>query len=237
MIQAALNGGRARAEHPGIPITAAEVAQSAKESIAAGAACVHFHVRGVDAKESLDGGDVAAALKAVRAAIPGVPVGVSTGAWILKDRTLRYESIAAWTTLPDFASVNFNEDGAAELAELLLSRGIGIEVGLADVEGTKAFVKSGLAKRCMRLLLEPMQGSAGEALDRLEEILVGLGSDVELPILFHGLNATAWPMIAEAAARRYDTRVGFEDVLTLPDGSAVRGNGELVEEAKRRMHK
>jgi uncharacterized protein (DUF849 family) len=236
VIQAALNGGRTRTDHPAIPITPEELAQSARESIAAGAAGVHFHVRGSDGKESVAGADVTASLEAVRAAIPQVPVGVSTGAWIVKDTTLRYQLISQWTTMPDFASVNFNENGAVELAQLLLSRGIGIEVGLADVAGTQAFLKGGLAKRCLRLLIEPMQTSLDEALRTLEGILGLLrGADVNLPILFHGLNATAWGMIDEAAARGYDTRVGFEDILTLPDGSMAKGNGELVAEAGRRM--
>lgn len=236
MIKAALNGGRARAEHPAIPLTPEELARSAKESIAAGAACVHFHVRGPDGKESLRGADVAESLNAIREAIPGVPVGVSTGAWILSNTALRYELISQWTTLPDFASVNFNEDGAVPLAELLLSRGVPVEAGLSDLAGTEVFVKSGLPKWCLRLLVEPMQPAVPEVLKTLDGILELLdGAGVKLPIVFHGLNDTAWRMIDEAAARGYDTRVGFEDILTLPDGVRAPGNGALVAEAARRM--
>jgi uncharacterized protein (DUF849 family) len=236
VIKAALNGGRTRAEHPGIPITPQELARSAKESIAAGAACIHFHVRGSDGKESLKSEDVAASLKAIRAAIPGIPVGVSTGAWILRNTALRYELISQWNTLPNFASVNFNEDGAVALAELLLSRNIPTEAGLSDLAGTEVFVKSGLAKRCLRLLVEPMQPSVPEALKTLDRILALLdGAGVKLPVVFHGLNDTAWRMIDEAAARGYDTRVGFEDILAMPDGSTASSNGDLVAEAGRRM--
>src|SRR5256885_14329847 len=105
MIKAALNGGRTRTEHPAIPITPEELAQSAKESIAAGAACIHFHVRGADGKESLTPHDVDKAVTAMRAAIPAndVGIGISTGAWILRNTALRYELISQWTTLPDFA--------------------------------------------------------------------------------------------------------------------------------------
>jgi uncharacterized protein (DUF849 family) len=53
--------------------------------------------------------------------------------------------------------------------------------------------------------------------------------------VLHGLNQTAWDLIDEAAARGYDTRVGFEDILTLPDGNQAPGNGALVAEAYRRM--
>jgi uncharacterized protein (DUF849 family) len=41
--------------------------------------------------------------------------------------------------------------------------------------------------------------------------------------------------IDEAAKRGYDTRVGFEDILTLPDGKSAPDNGALVAEAMRRM--
>jgi|SRR5438552_3479227 len=236
MIKAALNGGRTRAEHPGIPITPGELARSAKEAISAGAACIHFHVRGPDEKESLTSEHVEKSLKAIRSAIPEVPVGVSTGAWILRNTALRYQLVSQWRTLPDFASVNFNEDGAVALAELLLSRDIPVEAGLSDLSGTNVFVNSGLANRCLRLLIEPMQPSVNQVLKMLDEILALLqAAGVKLPIVFHGLNEMAWPMIDEAAARGYDTRVGFEDILTLPDGTPAPGNGALVAEAARHM--
>jgi uncharacterized protein (DUF849 family) len=38
-----------------------------------------------------------------------------------------------------------------------------------------------------------------------------------------------------AARRGYDTRIGLEDALTLPDGSAAKGNEELVAEAVKRV--
>jgi uncharacterized protein (DUF849 family) len=236
VIKAALNGGRTRAEHPAIPITPEELAISARESVAAGAQAIHFHVRGPDGRESLDADDVARALGAVRTAIPGTPVGVSTGAWILKNATLRHATISQWKVLPDFASVNFKEDGAVPLAELLLSRGIGVEAGLSDTVGTEIFLKSGLAPRCLRLLIEPFERSTVQALKTLAAIASLLDKlRVKPPCLFHGLNETAWALIDEAAARSYDTRVGFEDILTLPNGARAPGNGALISEAARRM--
>jgi len=55
-----------------------------------------------------------------------------------------------------------------------------------------------------------------------------------LPSILHGLNRTAWDFIEVAAKRGYGTRMGLEDVLTLPDGSQAKGNGELVAEAVQR---
>jgi uncharacterized protein (DUF849 family) len=260
LIKAALNGGRTRPEHPRVPISPEELAASAKESVAAGAGAIHFHVRGPDGRESLAPEDVASALYAVRSAVPETPVGVSTGAWILRNATLRHETISRWKVLPDFASVNFKEEGALPLAELLLARGVGVEVGLSDVIGAQAFVASGvqlshrqivtemmmseaevflptgIGSRCLRVLLEPFEPSTVQALQTLEQIEGILdAAGVDLPRVLHGLNETAWTLIDEAATRGYDTRVGFEDILTLPNGKPAPGNGALVAEAARRM--
>jgi uncharacterized protein (DUF849 family) len=238
VIKAALNGGRTRAEHPRIPITPEEIAAAAQESVAAGAEAIHFHVRAANGRESLDPEDVAKALAAVRSAVPGTPVGVSTGAWILQNAQLRHETISRWTVLPDFVSVNFKEDGAVPLAQMLLTRGIPVEAGLSDASGTQVFVSSGLASRCLRLLLEPFEQSTNAALKTLEQIETMLdAASVKLPRVLHGLNQTAWDLIDEAAARGYHTRVGFEDILTLPDGTSAKSNGALVAETLRRMRR
>lgn len=236
LIKAALNGGRTRTEHAGVPITPEELAASAKEAVAAGAGAIHFHVRSADGGESLEAEDVARALAAVRTAVPGTPVGVSTGAWILRDAELRQEKVSRWSVWPDFVSVNFKEEGAVPLAELLLSRGIDVEAGLSDVNGTRVFVNSPPAHRCLRMLLEPFEPTTEAALKTLAEIEAILDrTGVKARRVLHGLNDTAWDLIDEAAARGYDTRVGFEDILTLPGGKTASGNGALVSEALRRM--
>lgn len=229
LIQAALNGGRTRAEHAAVPITPEELARSAREAVDAGATSIHFHARSRDERESVYAEDIARGLTAIRAAVPGIPVGVSTGAWILPDLKLRHQAIAKWTLLPDFASVNMKEEGAIEVVEWLLSRGVGVEAGLSDVRGTEIFVASGLAAKCLRVLLEPMEPDMPAALRTVAavESLLATGR-VGLPVLLHGLNSTAWPFIAEAAKSGYDTRIGFEDVLALPGGEKAASNAALV---------
>lgn len=236
LVEAAINGGRTRAEHPGVPITPQDQALAAAECVAAGAGAIHLHVRAPDGRESVAAGDVAGALRAIRAAVPGTAVGVSTGAWIVRDPDLRLAAIARWTLLPDFASVNFHEDCARELAELLSSRGVGIEAGISNARGAELLVDSGLPGRCLRGLLEPQEQNSHAALRvvaRVEAILDEAG--IKIPRLLHGTGPTVWPLIDQAIARGYDTRVGFEDTLALPDGSTARSNAALVAEARRRM--
>src|SRR5271156_1582328 len=238
LIEVALNGGRTRTEHRGVPCSPGELAAAAKEAVAAGAGAAHFHVRGADERESLDADDVARAVSAVRAAIPEIPFGVSTGLWMVRDARERHEKVAAWKAFPDFASVNFNEVGGIALAELLLARGIGVEAGMGSVLATEKFLESGLAVRCRWVLLEPEQQemiAAVAVVAKIEEMLRGAG--IALPIILHGVGRTAWELIDVAAQRGYDTRIGLEDALTLPDGRQAEGNGELIAEARRRVQR
>lgn len=233
LIQAAINGARTRSEHPRIPLTPEEQAREARDAVAAGAGAIHVHVRDASGAESLEPDDVAATLEAIRGACPGVPVGISTGAWIVPAVERRLALIRAWSTLPDYASVNVHEDGAADVIRLLLERGIGVEAGVWDARGAHALERSGLADDCLRILLEPGEEHGGDAvrpnLERIERALPGSGPSR----LLHGAGPSAWPLVQLAAQRGYDTRIGFEDTLVLPDGTRAEGNAALVRAARR----
>jgi uncharacterized protein (DUF849 family) len=230
MVQAALNGPRTRAEHPAIPVTPAEQATEAHASVAAGAGAIHVHVRDEDGNESLAEAHVATTIDAIRATCPGIPVGIGTGAWIIPDLRHRLSIIRSWSTLPDFASVNLHEAGAAQVIELLLEKGVGVEAGIWNAPAAVSLIRSGLADSCLRILLEPAEAScsARANLLQMEDALVG----VKPPRLLHGLGHCAWHLVEMAARRRYDTRIGFEDTLRLPDGSTAAGNAELVRAAR-----
>jgi uncharacterized protein (DUF849 family) len=163
LLKAALNGTRTRAEHPAIPLMPEQQAHEAKAAVAAGAGAIHVHVRDATGTESLAPEDLGRTLEAIRAACPGIPVGVSTGAWIVPDLSPRLALIRAWETLPDFASVNLHKGGGSR----------------------------------------------------------------------HGLGAWTWRFVELAVRRHYDTRAGFEDTLTLPDGSRAQDNAALVAAARR----
>ena len=230
MVQAALNGPRTRAEHPAIPITAAEQATEARASVAAGAGAIHVHVRDEHGNESLAHADVTTTIEAIRIACPGIPVGIGTGAWIIPDLRRRLSAIRSWSVLPDFASVNLHEAGAEQVIELLLERGVGVEAGIWNAPAAVSLIRSGFADRCLRILLEPAEAScsAGMNLLQMEGALIG----VSPPRLLHGLGHRAWHLVEMAARRGYDTRIGFEDTLRLPDGSHAAGNAELVRAAR-----
>src|SRR2546426_10444642 len=157
LIKAAINGGRSKIEHSRVPVDPDEQAADALECLKAGASAIHIHVRTTSGNESLYAQDVARMLSAVLDVCPRTQIGISTGAWILPDPTARLKAVAAWEVLPGFASVNFSEDGAVELARLLLSRGVDVEAGVCDADAAEVFLKRGLAERCIRVLLEPQE--------------------------------------------------------------------------------
>jgi uncharacterized protein (DUF849 family) len=230
LLKAAINGKRSRNEHPAIPINPSQQARQAAIAVEAGARAIHVHPRDKNGHESLASDDVAAALQAIRAECPTTPVGVSTGAWMVPDLNARLALIAGWNVMPDFAAVNFHEPGALEVFRVLADHGIAVEAGIWNLDAARLFGQSDLASRCLRILIEPAQ-EAGNAKVRLEEIEAVL-QGIECPRLLHGFETFAWEFVALAAGRGYDTRIGFEDTLVLPDGNRANDNRELVAAAR-----
>lgn len=229
LVKACLNGSRLRAEHEAIPLSARELAMEAHRVVAAGAGALHVHPRTPAGTETLDPGVCGTTISEIRSACPGVPVGLSTGAWIEPTPAKRLSRVAGWTIHPDFVSVNFSEPGTLDLCERLLANTIGIEAGLWSVPDAEAFVKSGLAGRCLRVLIEPTEDDPGEAIATAEAINTVLDRNgISLPRLPHGNGNATWAVLDAALERGYDIRVGFEDTLHLPDGSRAKSNAELV---------
>ena len=129
-------------------------------------------------------------------------------------------------------TANQGEPGIAELCEHLIGRGVGIEAGLLEAADAEAFVASGLAPRCVRAMVEPLEQNIDAALAQaaaIEEILTRAG--IGLPQVHHGDQLASWAVNERAVARGHGIRTGLEDTVVLPDGSAPRGNGDLVRAA------
>ena len=233
MLQACLNGGRKRDFHPALPLSADELAADAKAVIAAGAEQIHLHVRGRDSKESLHPDDVARTLTAVRAAVPGVPIGLSTGWWIPPQGRARREHIRAWQALPDYVSINLIEEDSAEMIELALSMGIGVEAGIWSLADAEKFLAHPKAYRCLRVLIEINEQDLAAGMAAYRTVMTLLHrAGVRLPRLLHGLDATMWDFYREALAQNLYARIGLEDGKHLPDGTIAEGNAALIRAAR-----
>jgi len=226
LLQAALNGDR---EHPAVPRAPEELASEGREAVEAGAGSLHLHPYDDDGRQTLAAEPCAAALRAVRAACPGVPISLSTSAAIEPDPALRHALIAAWTDLPDLVTANPGEEGIFELCELLVARGIGIEAGILSLDDARTFVASGIASRCVRAMVEPLDPDPLEAVAHPEAIEPALPEGgVQLEQVHHGEGIASWAVNRRAAARGHGIRTGLEDTTVLPDGRVASGNGELV---------
>lgn len=162
-----------------------------------------------------------AAVAAIRAAVPRLAIGVSTAAEINPDPFARAAALAGWRQRPDFVSVNVSELGWMGIARAALHAGIGIEAGLAVAADADELRRSPFAHQTLRALVE-VDGGAQDARAIADLIPPAVSQ------LWHGYGARTWEVIAAAAAAGIDVRVGLEDTLVLPDGSAAKDNAELV---------
>lgn len=230
-LQAALNGPFGKDRHPKLPVSEQELVRDGAACVAAGARAIHLHPRDAGGAERLDGRVVDATVAAVRDAC-GVPVGVSTGAWIEPDVERRLALLAGWSA-PDYASVNLSESGAADTMRTLLDAGVGIEAGVWSVEDAERLAASGLGDRVTRILVEPVDVTAGDAVAVVDDIHAALDRlGLAAPRLQHGDGAATWVLLRDAIRRGIDTRIGLEDTVAGPDGARTDGNEALVRAAR-----
>ncbi|HWF52009.1 MAG TPA: 3-keto-5-aminohexanoate cleavage protein [Solirubrobacteraceae bacterium] len=220
-VKACLNGARSRAEHPSVPLTPHELAADAVAVRKAGAFAVHLHPRDGSGAQTMAARTCDAAVAAIRAAAPRLPIGLSTAEAIDPDPFARAAAVTAWRQRPDFVSVNLSELGWPGIMRAALHAGIGVEAGLATPADARELARGPFTHQVLRALVE-VEGGADDARAIAELIPDGV------PQLWHGYDERTWEVIAAATAAAIDVRVGLEDTLVLPDGSVAAGNAELV---------
>ncbi|MDQ6805352.1 MAG: 3-keto-5-aminohexanoate cleavage protein [Actinomycetota bacterium] len=220
-VKACLNGSRTRAEHPSVPLAPAELAADAVAVREAGAFAVHLHPRDSRGAQTLSARACDAAVAAIRAAAPRLPVGLSTAEAIDPDPFARAAAVTAWGNRPDFVSVNLSELGWAGIMRAALHAGVEVEAGLATPADAEALARGPFTHQVLRALVE-VDGGADDARAIAKLIPDGVQQ------LWHGYGERTWDVIAVAAAAGIDVRVGLEDTLVLPDGFPAAGNAELV---------
>ncbi|WP_119388381.1 3-keto-5-aminohexanoate cleavage protein [Taklimakanibacter lacteus] len=235
------NGGRrGKSDHPALPLTVAELARCAEECLAAGAAMLHLHVRGRDGRHLLDAEAYRQALGAIRAVTGDrLILQITTealdlyrpGEQMAVTRAVRPEaaSLALRELCPDAAA-------EAEFADFLLwlrREGVMPQIILYSPEEAKRLAsmreRGMIPWRDVPVLYVLGRYSPGQ-LSQPRDLLPFLAPD--LPRYSH------WTTCAfgrhEAAAVSLGAllgghvRVGFENNLELPDGTAARNNAELV---------
>jgi uncharacterized protein (DUF849 family) len=233
----------AKADAPALPVTVAELVETARACQDAGAAVIHVHIRDREARPTLDLGYVREALGAVRDATDLV-VQVSTGGAVSDSEADR---LAVLDADPDMGSltcgtVNFGDEVfvnrwpfMASLYQEMQRREIVPEFEIFDlghVAGMRRLLDEfgppyGGHVHCDLVMGVPggMPGTAS-ALVAAAALL-----PAEATFSATGVGRTTLPVMLASLAAGGHLRVGMEDTLTFAPGEPVRDNAQLVERA------
>lgn len=244
ILAVAPNGARkTRADHPAVPISPAELAETAAAARAAGASMIHLHVRDAAQKHSLDVGAYREATAAVREAVGDDMViqvtSEAVGLFTPEDqmgmvRALAPEavSLAVRELVPEGG-----EDEAREFLAWLVGAGILPQYILYAPEDVGRFGRlqaEGVIPPGPAFLLfvlgryTPGQRSQpNDLLPFLSEI-AAWPEAARLPWAICAFGPKETACVTAAAALGGHARVGFENNLFLPSGRQARDNAELV---------
>ena len=248
MLSVAPNGGRkTKAEHPALPLTADELARDAAECLERGAAMIHLHVRDAEGRHCLDPDVYRAAIARICEAVGDRLVlqitSESLGRYSpAEQRTavLRTNPEAVSLALRELAPEPADERDFGDFLGKLKHMRIWPQIILytpAEAERLGAMIKQGLIPFDKLSVLY--------VLGRFALTRTALPRDL-LPFLAPQMpRFSPWSVCAfgrrEAACITAGallgghTRVGFENNLTLPDGTRAASNAELVGAAARAL--
>ena len=234
MLQGCLNGARPADAHPALPVTPYYLARDARAVSRYGVASVHIHPRCPRGLETLEPLHVGDAVAAIHKEVPGMEVGVPAARWVQPDPKARIDAVMAWGRLgkgkPDVVAVNVHDQGWREVCAAAHSLNIGLELGVWTTADAVTLRMNGLPQGTIRIVAEPTVSGPDTAVAEGVRILRALGNP-GVPVLLHGEEDGAWPVLEYALRLGIDTRIGFEDVLTRPDKWLATGNEDLVKSA------
>lgn len=240
------NGARkTHVDHPRLPVTPDELAQCARECVDAGAAMIHLHVRKADATHSLEVADYVPAIAAVRKAVGDrlvlqlttEAVGIYRPAQqIATVQALRPEaaSVAVRELAPDDVAL----PAAAQFFQWMHREHVVAQYILYDADDVRRYAAlraSGAIPEGRHWVLFVLgRYSAGQK-SSPSDLLPFLAAWTEAGLDRSG---TQWAVCAfgrqeaDCAAAAVmlggHARIGFENNMTLPDGSTAPDNAGLL---------
>jgi len=245
ILAVAPNGARkTRDDHPAVPISPAEIAETAAAALLAGAAMIHLHVRDADKKHSLDVGAYREATAAVRDAVgdemviqvTSEAVGIYSAQQqmtMVRDLQPEAVSLAVREIVPDKAA----EDAARDFLAWLVGAGTlpqYILYAAEDVARFGALQAAGVIPPGPAFLLfvlgryTPGQRSVPNDLLPFLTAMEDWPEAARLPWAICAFGPKETACVTAAATLGGHARVGFENNLFLPSGVQARDNAELV---------
>jgi uncharacterized protein (DUF849 family) len=248
LITVAPNGAyKQRTDHAALPMTSAELGQTAKQCLDAGAAMVHMHIRDAQGRHSLDVQGYRDAQQAVKAA-----VGDELIIQVTSEAARVYqapEQIAMVTALkPEAVSVGLREVDQPEIGEAGLSRFFGwlaqervmtqvIVYDVTDLQRWQALRAQGVIPDAPWSLLFVLGrysvGQTSEPKDLLPFVLAHTGTE---PWSMCAFGAGEHACATTAVALGGHARVGFENNLLLNNGQIAPDNAALVRQVADSAH-
>ena len=254
LIASAPNGAhKTREEHHQLPVTTAQLADTAAAVLAAGAQMIHLHVRDAHGKHTLDAGAYQAAIEAIRAkAGDDLFIQITSEAAGVYDseqqrRAMYAVNTAAAGVSPDGVSLALRElirapedvAPAGELFHHLAGRGVlaqYILFSIDDIARYGALLKQGV--------IPPLDHSAGHSIllvvgrygaqpstpDTLRRMLEALRGCTNQPPswMVCAFGEHEFDCLLEAVKLGGHVRVGFENSLLLRTGQVAADNRQLV---------
>lgn len=242
-IMVAPNGARrTRADHPALPLTVAEIVETAKACFAAGAGGLHAHVRDAEGRHVLDTGLYRELIAEMKLAVPAMLVQVTTEA---AGRYLPPVQRALVRKLqPDAVSIALREmtsdrdiESAGELYNQACASGIMVQhilyspeeiVTLEDLVGQGVIPGDDLQLLFVLGRYTENQESSPEDLDAFVNALRESRLNADWAACAFGRHET--DCLARAFALGGKARVGFENNFFNRDGSRAADNAERVRE-------
>jgi uncharacterized protein (DUF849 family) len=235
------NGGRkTKADHPALPLTASELADTAARCLEAGAAMMHVHVRDQNGRHLLDAGAYRAALEAIRREVgEGLVLQITSEALGLYTpeqqmaviRDVRPEAVSL--ALREFAPDATGEPAFGDFLSWLRSEHVIPQIILYtpdEASRLDALLRRGLAPaeeiNVLFVLGRYSPGQLSDPTALLPFIAPGM------PRFGHWMTCAFGPReiacVTAAALMGGHARIGFENNLQLPDGSLASGNEAMV---------
>ena len=240
LITVAPNGAyKQRPDHAALPLTSAELGQTAKQCLDAGAAMIHMHIRDAQGRHSLDVQGYRDAQQAVKAAVGDDMIiqVTSEAARVYKAP----EQIAMVTALkPEAVSVGLREVDQPEIGDAGLAQFFGwlakervmtqvIVYDVADLQRWQALRAQGVVPDAPWSLLFVLGrysvGQTSEPRDLLPFVMAHTGNE---PWSMCAFGAGEHACATTAAALGGHVRVGFENNLLLNNGQVAPDNAALV---------
>jgi len=241
MIAVAPNGARkTHRDHPRLPISPMEIARTAADCQAAGACMLHLHVRGADQGHSLDAARYREAIAAIRReAGEELIIQITTEAVGIYSREQQMAAVeavrpeAVSLAIREICPPGSDERQSAEFLAFLRRERIAPQYILYDGDDMQHFgellARGVVPDENVSVLLVLGRYAENQQSDS-DEIAPLLA---ELPSVRHwslcAFGASEAACMFEAIKRGGHCRVGFENNLTLPDGSMASDNAALVQ--------